>query len=161
MSIIDTLITDRTQEDLSTLTQLTSRPLSEWTAEELQGFNQAKSKGAYNYTDLNRVGEAMAYLSGVFNQYGYNILILPKTNWAKEDMPTEQQMTQYLEDLKKLRDALSVLKTTPNAPNTMDDLTIEKANAIEQILLDVETLIQNLKAAWFFCGEIYCGEVLP
>lgn len=53
-----TLITDRSQADLDALGSLLSVPMEDWTAEQLASFNQAASKGSYNYTDLNRVTQA-------------------------------------------------------------------------------------------------------
>ena len=54
-----TLISDRSQAVLDALRGLLRTPMSDWTAEQLAAFNLAKSRGAYNYTDLNRVTEAM------------------------------------------------------------------------------------------------------
>lgn len=58
MSILDTLITNRTQADVDALADLLSVPMADWTTEQLAAFNQAISKGSYNYTDLNRVTQA-------------------------------------------------------------------------------------------------------
>lgn len=147
------LITDRTQEDVSILQALRSKPLSQWTEEELAWFNQAKSKGAYDYTDLNRVGGAMAYLVSKFGEYGYIVSINPKTDWAKEDAQTESQMTQYLADLQKLRDTLSVLKGTPEVPPTMKKLTLQAANNIEKILENIDILLTRIPDNFRRCGQ--------
>ena len=68
-----TLVTDRSASDLELLRDLLSTPMSDWTAEQLAAFNQAVSKGAYNYTDLNRVTACMDYLAGVFQGLGYEV----------------------------------------------------------------------------------------
>ena len=52
------LITDRQQADLDLLEDLLSAHMEDWTAAELAEFNLARSRGAYNYTDLNRVSAA-------------------------------------------------------------------------------------------------------
>lgn len=72
MSIIDNLVTDRSQADVDSLRALLARGAANWTAEELSEFNLARSKGSYNYTDLNRVTEAMDYINEqlVGNGYG-------------------------------------------------------------------------------------------
>lgn len=67
-----TLITDRTQADVDALVELLSTPMSDWTSEKLAEFNLAKSKGAYNYTDLNRVTACMDYLNERLMGYGYD-----------------------------------------------------------------------------------------
>ena len=66
------LVTDRTQADVDNLATLLRRNFSTWTQEEREWFKRANSKGAYNYTDLNRVIEAMDYLNDLFAGYGYN-----------------------------------------------------------------------------------------
>lgn len=153
MSIIDSLITDRTQTDLSTLQSLLDKPLSEWLPEELAWFNESRSKGAYNYTDLNRVGEAMAYLAGRFNGYGYSISISPKIDWNEEDIPTKAQMSQYLDELQKLRDVFAVAKDTPEVPDTMDKLTYQEANDIEQILINIDNVIVRIIGSFKRSGQ--------
>lgn len=52
MSVIDTLITDRTQENVDEILGLLAA-----------GENPADHKGAYNASDLNRVGEAIDYVN--------------------------------------------------------------------------------------------------
>lgn len=66
-----TLVTDRSPSDLELLRDLLSTPMSDWTAEQLAAFNQAISKGAYNYTDLNRVTACMDYLNERLTAAGY------------------------------------------------------------------------------------------
>ena len=66
-----TLVTDRSASDLELLRDLLSTPMSDWTAEQLAAFNQAASKGSYNYTDLNRVTQAMDYINNQLVGYGY------------------------------------------------------------------------------------------
>ena len=71
MSIIDNLITDRSQSDVDALRALLARGKAKWTAEELAEFNLSRSKGSYNYTDLNRVTQAMDYINEQLVGYGY------------------------------------------------------------------------------------------
>lgn len=66
-----TLVTDRSASDLELLRDLLSTPMGDWTAEQLAAFNQAISKGAYNYTDLNRVTACMDYLNERLTAAGY------------------------------------------------------------------------------------------
>lgn len=66
-----TLITDRVQADIEVLESLLGTPMSDWTAEQLAEFNLAVSKGAHNYTDLNRVTQAMDYINNQLVGYGY------------------------------------------------------------------------------------------
>lgn len=129
MTIIDTLVTDRT------------------------------AGAYYNASDLNRVGEAMQYVAGLLNGYGYAVSVTGRTDWAAGDIPSKADMDAYLADLTALRGTVAVMSTTPDVPGSMSLLTWQKANDIEKILQDVDELITKMAAAWFHCGEIYAGEV--
>lgn len=74
MSTFDfsTLIIDRTEADVAAVSELVSKIVAGTaTEEEIALFNAAAMKGAYNYTDLNRVTAAMEYLDEALRQYGY------------------------------------------------------------------------------------------
>ena len=137
MSIMDTLITDRTQADV----------------------DARNDKGTYNASDLNRVGAAVAYVSGRLLECGTSVDVSPKQGWSESDTPTASQFERYRSDVAALRDALAAMPTTPQAPTTMENLTFGKANALEKILQDTDVLISNLKASWFFSGDLFSGEV--
>ena len=96
-----TLVTDRSASDLELLRDLLSTPLSEWTAEQLAQFNQAISKGAYNYTDLNRVTACMEYLDEVLRAYGYRTgyqrIIVPHTGGGGSALPEGYTELEYIE----------------------------------------------------------------
>lgn len=69
-----TLITDRTYADVSRVKELSSKIRSGTASEsELAEFNSAAMKGAYNYTDLNRVTAAMEALKAKLEGYGYAV----------------------------------------------------------------------------------------
>ena len=68
------LITDRTQADVSRVEQIAANIKAGTTSEsELAEFNSAAMKGAYNHTDLNRVTSAMEALKAKLEGYGYNV----------------------------------------------------------------------------------------
>lgn len=71
------LITDRTQNDVVRLTNILLKRSEDRTPEEQEELDSAASKGAYNYTDLNRVTSAMEYLNQVLNKYGYSTRYSP------------------------------------------------------------------------------------
>ena len=153
MSIIDTLITDRTAADVLELNQLKDKGLAGMTAAELARW-MAGLKGSYNpSTDMNRVSNAMQYLWTRIQSFGYTVPpISPKTNWAYTDVPTSAQLAHYLEDLQILRNAISVTADTPFLPETMERLSVEEANNIEQILVILEDLLTKLSSAYRHSG---------
>lgn len=173
MSVIDKLITDRTQGDLDTLMDLLRQDMTAWTETQKDWFRQAVSKGAYNYTDLNRVIAAMDFLEEKLVGYGYETGYQPievgavggederptMYDWIESDIPRQSQMAQYLANVAALRAALAVPPSTPAVPADMAALTFQEANDIEQILLDINTFLNNMAAAWVYSGEIFSGEV--
>ena len=101
----------------------------------------------------------MEYLAGVFASYSYAVSHLPMHIWSKGDTPNEEQMAAYLANMVALRAVLDMPSTTPAVPADMALLTYIEANNIERILVDINQLLLNAAEAWFYSGEIYCGEV--
>jgi len=112
----------------------------------------------YNASDLNRVGDAVRYLAKRFTDYGYVVEISPKTDWSESDTPTASQMETYRLNIANLRAVIAIMASTPKTPETMRFLDYLKANDIERILQDLNTLITNMEQAWFFSGDLYAGE---
>lgn len=132
-----TLITDRTAEDVANQTD----------------------KGFYNASDLNRVEAAVQYVAERFAAQGYAVTVSPKTDWLASDIPTASELETYRQNIATLRGLIAVMKSTPETPETMRFLDYIKANNIEKILLDLDTLLTNAALAWYQSGEIYAGEV--
>lgn len=158
MSVIDTLVTDRTEADASRYSELRDKGWAAMTTAERAEW-VAGMKGAYNASDLNRVASAMAYLSQRFASAGYSVPVSSPTDWANGDIPRKDDLDTYLDDLRRIRAALAVMDTTPAAPESMDYLTWAKANDIEKILVDVDDALGRLLLSPFYSGEIYSGEV--
>lgn len=152
------LITDRTQQDVARLQALARKGFANMTESERSEW-LTPSKGAYNYTDLNRVEEAVAYLGERLAECGYTVTLSQMRTWAQGDVITLADMAQYLTNVEAIRRALATFPTTPAAPASMSRLTFSEANAIEQILTDVDTLLDNMKAAYTYCGDVYGGEM--
>lgn len=157
MSVIDTLVTDRTEADVSRYSELRDKGWAEMTTAERAEW-VAGMKGLTT-PDLNRIASAMAYLSQRFASAGYSVPVSSPTDWANGDIPTKGDMDTYLDDLRRIRAALAVMDTTPEAPESMDYLTWAKANDIEKILVDVDDALGRLLLSPFYSGEIYSGEV--
>ncbi len=48
---------------------------------------------------------------------------------------------------------------TPNVPSGKRPFTADEANDIEKILIDAEDMVQRTMQCWYFCGDLYAGEV--
>ena len=143
-------------------------------------------KGAYNYTDLNRVESAVAYLVNYVNdlltdladyedlknvapdelfELGYSAISLTtKTDWAENDLFSAAQGERYLNNIIALSNLIALDGASP-LPDSMGALTYEGANAIEKLLALLET--QSLALFDSKCllvenaakGFIYSAEV--
>lgn len=152
------LITDRTQFDVDRVKMLLKKGWANMTAEERSEW-EAGLKGAYNYADLNRVQSAVRYLQERFAGVGYSVGLSEPRTWTLQDAPTLADMTDYLTDVRAIRGILTLLKTTPPAPDTMVGFSYSEANDIEQILLDVDRLLSNMIASFVYSGDIFGGEL--
>ena len=152
------LITDRTQTDVSYVARLAAKGWSGMTEDERSQWLTGL-KGAYNATDLNRVGNAVTYVAGRLEEAGYAPDIDPKIDWTVSDIPTESQMETYLDNVRALRNAFTVPDSVPPVPADMEGLTYQEANDIERIILAIDALITNIINAYFYSNEVYSGEV--
>ena len=137
MSIINTLVTARTQADV----------------------DAGNAKGTYNASDLNRVGAAMNYVADRLRAAGYDPHISPKADWKDDDWVDPAAQAVYLGDLAELRKQFTMMASTPQVPADMEDMTYSDANDIEKILEDIDTLLTNAAQAWFYSGDLFSGEV--
>ena len=143
---LDKLIFDRTAADVAQLKAVTAKLVDRTaTAEERAAF-LAGMKGAYNDTDLNRVGAAVAYLTARLGSLGYHVSTTPVTDWQEGDIPLPAQMAQYLANIAALRDRLPYV--APDAPEDMVGLTYQEANAIEEILYTLEGVLEAIQDAF-------------
>lgn len=153
--IIDNLITDRTQADVDRVKSLTLKWLDGTITNAEKSEWLAGLKGAYNYTDLNRVGEAVEYVANILNQSGRSVSPVAKRDWSVEDIPTAAQMTAFLNDLTLLKNNVSGV--TLAVPSTMNNLNYQRANLIEQIILECYHSIMYERANFEICGIAVCG----
>ena len=99
----------------------------------------------------------MAYVAARLNDAGAFLRLSPKTDWAEGDEPTASQLAYYLQMLHAVRGELATLQTTPVAPDSMDNMTYNEANNIEQILVDIDELLTKMATAYRHCGAAVCG----
>lgn len=142
---MEQLIYDRTQEDVE---YASNHPES---TEFL--------KGAYNYTDLNRVETKVKELNELLNKYNYIAGITTiKLDWSKTDFFTKADSIRYLDNINKIRQAYVVKDTTPATPVTLNKLNYIKANDIEKILADIEDLIHGMEQYFVYSGVANSGQ---
>lgn len=131
---------NRTQAHVDRLKFLRAKGYENLSAAEREEYHGSASLGAYNYTDINRVEAAVAEISQWF---GLDLTTATdRTNWT---MPVQYStpgandipMWKYLENVVAIRDNALKWNDTlvfPPLPETMDNLTWEMANNIEETL---------------------------
>lgn len=163
----ESLVTDRTQQHVSRILNLmqqiaggtaTQAEIDEFLAN--RGDGDADTwKGAYNYTDLNRVGAAVTRITERLASAGIYIATVGKSDWTEEDYNNAEALDYYLKDISLVRGAIAVTSDTPPVPDDLQGLYWWEANNIEKILEDVDYLITNMMQAWYYSGDLYSGEV--
>ena len=135
MSVIDELITDRTQADVT---------------------GRVPGRCAADYNTLNRVEQACAYIAAYLG-----IDIETKT-WQMQDWRTTSEMQRIRDNIQTLKDAYFVKSSTPQLPPTINYTSVTEANNIEQILADIdymhESMLSGLNHFGFKLGTRQLGN---
>ena len=153
------LITDRTTADVARVITLTSK-LAQGTATAAERAEWLTNlKGAYNASDLNRVGTYVQLLTDKMHEIGLFPDTVGRNNWTESDYNDAAALDYYLVDINKIRTAINAMPSTPPVPDTMQELNYIRANNIEQILLDMNRMTDNLIDGLYYSGEVYAGEV--
>ena len=155
---LENLSTDRMKSDADRVEELAAKAWQDMTEEERAEW-LSPMRGAYNYTDLNRVEEAVAYVAERLKEYGY-ITHLPNTrSWSAADVPTAGDLFRYFFNVGTLREAISVGESTPHTPGSINGFGVNEANDLERILIDVNSVLTHISQAWFYSNDLYSGEV--
>ena len=107
------LVYDRTQADADALKQLIQKGYQALTATQLEEWNSVASKGAWNYTDMNRVGATINYMRTLLAALGLDVSSIPiasVTNNINTDIRNEN-VTQLQESIRQLQ---QLYETNPN-----------------------------------------------
>lgn len=153
-------VTDRTYADYQRWRTLRDKGWQNMTAAERAEWS-GDMKGAYNANDLSRVGQALHLLKDDLIQCGYlgYIKFNVKQYWNDSNVPTAAEFTDYLKAVETVRAAMAQYPTTPKTPADTGSLDVQGANDIEKIIIDIDELITKMRAARFFGGDLYGGEI--
>jgi len=154
---MDDLIYDRTQEDVDRAIELNDKySRGTITAQELVEWDNGL-KGTYNYTDINRIEQWSQYIAQQLYTYGYlNLNITVKTNWIMSEFPTSLEMKRIRDNVQKLKNAFI---SFTQVPSNLEKMTYQKANDLEKVINELNTLINNMIASFYYSNEVYSGEV--
>lgn len=152
------LIYDRTSGDVARVEALRKKVKNHTASTAEMSEWLSSLKGAYNYTDLNRVGDAINYLAELLNDYGYYNNIIAKTTWETGDKPNSEEMDKYLNDLTQLKDSFYFFQSSPQIPEDMVSLTYEEANNIEKLIYDIDFILKNMEQNFIRSGVANVGQ---
>ena len=136
MSVIDELITDRTEGDLY----------------------YGNPKGKYDYVDYNRLGRAINYIANEARNAGISMGdISAKTDYTVsiENSPRVGDIQTIFAYLAKIKEVAGLQNELPAAVD--DLLTINGANAVEKLLKDADAVLSTAHANAPYSGMIYSG----
>ena len=152
------LITDRTERDVERWRVLHTKGYAALTEAERAEWD-AGMKGAYNAEDMNRVESAVGFIANRLGELGIDVAPEVHPEWHVGDQPTIDDIIRYFDNIALLRGTLPLYSTTPAAPTTDERLDYLMANAIEQILSDLDRQISAIQQSWYYAGDVFTEEI--
>ena len=150
------LITDRASSDVNYAKSFQGKKWDDLSTEQKAEYLLGL-KGTYSYIDFNRVEKAVQFLSDLLNTYGYSNKVNIKTDWTPEDMQTVIEIQRYIDNIAELKNKY-YSNVEGEMPTTSTWLTIEGANYIEKILVNIEELIKNMEQYFVYSGVSNSGQ---
>ena len=126
---LESLITDRTSQDVATRTE----------------------KGFYNVSDIQRINSYIEYLSDVL---GLNLTV---TGVSLGQALTRAQMDDIISNVNAIRAAWYVASDTPQTPIAVN-WDYKKANNIEKILKALDEFYQSTQIDKLYSGTFRAGN---
>ena len=150
------LITDRTAADSTRAKNFQGKEWDKLTSEQKAEYLLGL-RGAYSYVDFNRVENAVKYISDLLKTYGYKNTVNTKTNWTADDIQKVSEIQRYIDNIAELKDKY-YSNVEGTMPTTSTWLTIEGANYLEQILVNIDELVKNMEQYYVYSGVANLGQ---
>lgn len=114
-------------------------------------------RGMMTVNTLNRIEGKQTELKKLLKAMGYsNANVTCKTDWDSTDVFTGADFQRIIDNENALRNAFYTYSDTPSTPNV--SFHYEDINSLEKILVDLESMIDDVKSHYRECGNYYCGE---
>lgn len=155
-TIMESLITDRTQADASYAEKLYKKLWSDFTEQERADF-EAGLKGSYKASDLNRVGTALITIRDRLRTHCIDVPAEVREDYGSDEVLDKDVMDAYIESANAVYDA--VVNPAPRPPAKINDLDWEGANNVEKTIIAVDDVLESREVGWIYAGsDIYAGE---
>lgn len=149
------LITDRTASDVSYAQSMKGKKWADLTSEQKAEYLLGL-RGAYSYTDFNRVENAVAYLSELLKTYGYENSVNVKTNWTADDIQKISEIQRYIDNIAELKNKY-YSNVEGEMPTTVTWLTVDGANYLEKLLVNIDELIGKMVYVFRYTNTFNLG----
>lgn len=128
-------------------------PIIDRALSDIQNMTQ---KGHLNAEDLNRIEGNTQYLHEVLLAYGYSQNPTTKTDWVMSDFP-------YVDEMERVRLSVAEIisgyySQTTTVPSSIESLTWQKLNDLENVLLQVKEMIARMEQSFRYSGTFNAGQ---
>ena len=116
----------------------------------------------YSYTTRNRVETATAAMADLISSVGYYAVLQCKMDWANittrtwANWPSRENITRYLENVKTLEKQFFSLPGVV-LPDIITNIDVAGANAIEEFLANIPSMVDDLESHYRRCNTFRCG----
>ncbi len=150
------MIFNRTQDDVTAALRIRENKIKLFTPPSEDELWHLE-RGFIDYTTLNRIENKQAELRELLITSGSSFFDIKTKTWTADDIFNEIEFSRIVGNLDILKSVIDVLPDTPETPQPVFHFI--NINDIERILFDMDVLLQNMISAYWFCGELYCGEM--
>lgn len=149
------MITDRTKADVDSAKEIIDSKVKlflELTDEDLQIIE----RGTIGIGTINRISTKQISLKNKMESNGYFVKNINTKIWDYNDIFSEIDFLQLINNTILLRDAFFTYSDTP--ANVYLSYDYENINNLEKILVDIEKILDYMIANFRECGTFYSGE---
>lgn len=112
-------------------------------------------KGMFTFQTINRIERKQSEVALLMNGLGYVGFGIESKQWQLGDIFTSDDFDRIIKNLDILKNAFMIYSITPQTP--LAKYHFENINDIEKILFDLETMVEDVKSNYRYCGEYECG----
>lgn len=149
------MIFDRKKSDVNTAKNLILSKVQKGTA-LTDDETAILEKGTLTINTLNRIENKHSELAMLLNSVGYYSEPIVTKTWNYSGLFTSDEFDRIINNTDILRKSALIYESTPNTP--FPDYYYENINAIEKILYDIESMVEEIKSLFLECGTFECGE---
>ena len=127
--------------------------------EDSRNYFLGEIRGTFSKTTYERILNNIQYLSQRLIRYGYNPKVYKQPmSYEFSDIPTIDDIGKTVQNLKSIVDCFYDI--TVELPDDVNYLDINKVNAMEQSLYDVDRYLSRTDGNNLRCGTVNCNQTV-